>query len=46
LDALDSCLEIMLRAIGERLPIQQGTGFLRWPTECDETDWLTVTKAT
>ncbi len=44
----------MLRAIGERLPIQQGTGFLRWPTECDETDWLTairkakaaITKAT
>jgi hypothetical protein len=35
LDALDSCLEIMLRAIGERLPIQQGTG-------CEETDWLTA----
>jgi hypothetical protein len=35
LDALDSCLEIMLRAIGERLPIQQGT-------ECEETDWITA----
>jgi hypothetical protein len=35
LSAVDSCLEIMIRAIGERLPIQQGT-------ECEETDWQTV----
>lgn len=35
LAALDSCLEIMIRAIGERLPIQQGT-------ECEETDWQTA----
>jgi hypothetical protein len=35
LSALDSCLEIMIRAIGERLPIQQGT-------ECEETDWQTA----
>jgi hypothetical protein len=35
LSALDSCLEIMVRAIGERLPIQKGT-------ECEETDWQTA----
>jgi hypothetical protein len=35
LSAVDSCLEIMIRAIGERLPIQQGT-------ECEETDWQTA----
>lgn len=35
LSALDSCLEIMLRAIGERLPINRGT-------ECEETDWQTA----
>jgi hypothetical protein len=35
LSTLDSCLEIMVRAIGERLPIQQGT-------ECEETDWQTA----
>ena len=33
LSAVDSCLEIMIRAIGERLPINKGT-------ECEETDWL------
>jgi hypothetical protein len=33
--ALDSCLEIMVRAIGERLPIQKGT-------ESEETDWQTA----
>jgi hypothetical protein len=35
LAAVDSCLEIMLRAIGERLPINRGT-------ECEETDWQTA----
>lgn len=35
LSAVDSCLEIMIRAIGERLPINRGT-------ECEETDWLTA----
>jgi hypothetical protein len=35
LSAVDSCLEIMLRAIGERLPINRGT-------ECEETDWQTA----
>jgi hypothetical protein len=35
LSAVDSCLEIMIRAIGERLPIQKGT-------ECEETDWQTA----
>lgn len=35
LDSLESCLEIMLRAIGERLPIQKGT-------ECEEADWQTA----
>lgn len=35
LDAVDSCLEIMVRAIGERLPVNRGT-------ECEETDWLTA----
>ncbi len=35
LDAAESCLEIMIRAIGERLPINRGT-------ECEETDWLTA----
>lgn len=35
LSALDSCLQIMLRVVGERLPINRGT-------ECEETDWLTA----
>ena len=35
LEATESCLEIMIRAVGERLPINRGT-------ECEETDWLTV----
>lgn len=35
LDSVDSCLEIMIRAIGERLPINRGT-------ECEETDWQTA----
>jgi hypothetical protein len=35
LSALDSCLEIMIRAVGERLPINRGT-------ECEETDWITA----
>ena len=39
LSTLDSCLEIMVRAIGERLPIQKGT-------ECEETDWqIAIRKA-
>ena len=35
LSALDSCLEIMIRTVGERLPINRGT-------ECEETDWITA----
>jgi len=35
LSAVDSCLEIMIRAVGERLPINRGT-------ECEETDWQTA----
>ena len=35
LAALDSCVEIMVRAIGERLPVLRGT-------YCEEEDWETA----
>ena len=35
LTALDSCVEIMVRAIGERLPVLRGT-------YCEEEDWETA----